>query len=64
MADEFEIRARASDKTERVWTRSTLEVAKVIADNAVNKLGFVNAQVFNVHGGNRSAPLYIVVDKP
>lgn len=61
--DEFEVRARSADGNERVWTRRSLEVSKSIADAAVHKQGFVSAVVTNVHGGNRSAPLYMVIDE-
>jgi len=62
MTDEFEIKAKANDGSERVWNRSKLEVAKSIANSAVKKLGFTIAIVVNVHGGHRSQPLYVVLD--
>ena len=56
--DEFEIIATDADGTSRVWKRSRLASSKAIAEFAVNKRGYVKAQVFNVFGGNRSESLY------
>jgi hypothetical protein len=56
--DEFEIIATDADGTSRVWKRSRLAPCKVIAESAVQKLGYQKAQVFNVFGGNRSESLY------
>jgi hypothetical protein len=59
--DEFEIIARASDRTERRWTRSNIDAARSLAEQAVDKHGYVYAQVVNVFGGHRSDPLHVVV---
>lgn len=59
--DEFEIKATGhATEPERIWTRSTLEVANFIADQAVERLGYARAEVINTFGGVRSNPIYIV----
>jgi hypothetical protein len=61
MTDEFEIKATGHlTSPERMWHRSTLDVAKFIADQAVERLGFTHAEVINTFGGHRSNPIYIV----
>ena len=57
--DEFEIKATGPEG-ERIWTRSTYDVAKYIADSTITKLGYHRAQVVNTFGGHRSDVLYEV----
>jgi hypothetical protein len=56
--DEFLIEAKGSDV--RTWTRSTLAVAQFIADQAISRLGYNEAKVYNVYGGHKSDALYTV----
>ena len=58
--DEFEIKATKKDAEPRIWTRSTYVTSKIIADQAVVKLGYERAEVVNTYGGHRSDPLYVV----
>lgn len=58
MTDEFEIKATGNDKPERIWTRNNLHASKMIADQAVSKLGYAKAEVVNTFGGDRSDPLH------
>ncbi len=60
--DEFEIIATGPFKLNRSWTRSSLESAKYVAD-AVVQLGFTQAKVFNIFGGDRSEPIYTATSK-
>lgn len=60
MTDEFEIKATGPDMPVRIWTRSTLDPAKFIADRAVSELGYTYAEVVNTYGGHRSDPLHTV----
>lgn len=58
--DEFEITATHPNMDARVWTRSTYDTAKFIADSAITKLGYVRAVVINTYGGDKSDTLYEV----
>ena len=58
--DEFEITATHPDRESKVWTRDKYEVAKVIADSTVTRLGYEKAVVVNTFGGHRSDVLYEV----
>jgi len=58
--DEFEITATKPGQEPRVWTRSKYEVAKVIADSTITRLGYQKAVVVNTFGGHRSDVLYEV----
>lgn len=59
--DEFEITATGhATEDDRMWHRSTLDVAKFIAEQAVERFGYARAEVINAFGGHRSDPLYIV----
>ena len=60
MTDEFEITASGhATSADQMWHRSTLDVAKFIADQAIQRLGFTRAVVINTFGGHRSNPIYI-----
>lgn len=59
--DEFLIVAKgnvASD--EETWTRNNLAAAQMIADQAISRLGYKEAKVYNTYGGTRSDALYVV----
>lgn len=56
--DEFQITAFKKGSESRVWTRSSLDIAKFIADQAVEKLGYEQAEVRNIFGGDVSDVLY------
>lgn len=58
--DEFEITATKPGQEPRVWTRNKYEVAKVIADSTITRLGYQKAVVVNTFGGHRSDVLYEV----
>lgn len=59
--DEFEITATGhATSPDQMWHRSTLDVAKFIAEQAVERLKFTRAVVINTFGGHRSNPIYIV----
>lgn len=58
--DEFRITASKEGKPNRIWTRSTLNVAEDIADQAVEDLGYDRAEVINDYGGHESGILYEV----
>ncbi len=58
--DEFEITATHPSKEARVWTRNKYEVAKVVADSTITRLGYEKAVVVNTFGGHRSDVLYEV----
>jgi len=62
-SDEFEIKATGQGMEPRIWTRSTMGAACAIADQAISKLGYTNAEVVNTYGGHRSDPLYVIKDK-
>ena len=63
MVDEFEIRASSPGKEDRIWTRSSLDASRDIADSAVIILGYDKAVVVNTFGGDRSDPLYTAEKK-
>lgn len=57
-SDEFTIVAEATDTLpRRQWTRSRLEAAKSVADQAI-RLGYKQAQVWNDYKGIRGDILY------
>jgi hypothetical protein len=59
--DEFLIVAKgaiASD--EETWTRNNLAAAQMIADQAISRLGYREAKVYNTYGGHKSDALYVV----
>lgn len=59
--DEFLIIACDHRSTpDRKWTRSFLQVAKFIADSAVERLDYGKACVYNIYGGHPSSSLYEV----
>jgi hypothetical protein len=60
--DEFLIVAKGivSDDTE-TWTRNNLAAAQMIADQAVSRLGYREAKVYNTFRGHQSDSLYTVV---
>lgn len=62
-SDEFQIKAWKEDGTEKVWERSTLAIAKSIADQTIEK-GYVYAEVRNTYGGHISDPLHTAGTKP
>lgn len=43
--DKFIIIATAANGVQRIWTRSTFEIAKVIANKAVKQLKFESAEI-------------------
>lgn len=58
--DEFLIvAAHHKSDPDRIWTRMTLEVAKNIADMAIERLNYGNVCVYNIYRGHPSAALYI-----
>ena len=59
--DEFLIVAKgviAAD--EETWTRNNLAAAQMIADQAISRLGYSEAKVYNTFGGHMSDALYVV----
>ena len=62
ITDEFLIVAKgivANDQ--EIWTRNNLASAQMIADQAVSRLGYKEAKVYNIFGGHQSDSLYTVV---
>jgi len=59
--DEFLIEAKGkiAEETE-TWTRNNLAAAQSIADQAIRRLGYLEARVYNTYGGVRSDALYVV----
>lgn len=60
MMDEFLIEAQGPKLGKRTWTRDKLSTAQFIADQAITKLGYAEANVYNVFGGTKSDSLYTV----
>lgn len=56
--DEFAIVAFKADGKLHFWTRNKLDVAKFIADGAVERAGFARALVWNCFHGYVSDVLY------
>lgn len=58
--DEFLIVAKGSiSDDEETWTRNNLASAQMIADQAVSRLGYKEAKVYNIFGGHKSDALYV-----
>lgn len=58
--DEYAIEAFGAGASSRAWTRSTLEVAKIIADKAVKELHYTYAHVWHMDKDDiiEGEPLY------
>lgn len=57
--DEFLIEGLDENGTLQTWTRSSLSVAKGIADRLVDEVGYKSAKVFNIFGGDKSDALHV-----